>query len=1115
MKRIILVSFIFCLLASGFASATVYTVDRTDGGSAGAGTVGSLRYCIDQAQGSAGPHTINFSIPGAAPFIINITGEYSLGNQAITIDATTQPGYVAGTPVVIIRGNTGIDGFNIYNNTITIRGLIFQSLRNAIILNGGTAHVISGCWFGLDQTGNTKAGVALNLCGVRFNNDDIQNVVIGNNTAAGRNVFSGCLNSNDGTKQGAIRLGQRNYGTVIEGNIIGLNASGTSAANVGNGSGFPLYQHGIYMPGNGSGTRVRIRNNVISNNTGNGIWIEGGYQGTVITGNMIGTDITGMLPLGNKAAGLRVDGNNSGGSHFIGVDESLSVGAGNANRNIISGNGGADDSRNCRAGAWGPAPCNSGYLAGCGGDGSGCPQRYDGTLQCGIYFLNVNNTVIANNFVGTDATGNATIFPTTLNPYNGLGNLYAGIKIEGNSNGNTIGGAAATGNVIAGNGFDPFVTSGSTTPYLGHGIQLNHNSVRTTTITYNFVGVGINGTSKIGNRQDGISILGSKNNTIRFNTIGNNAWGLFLQSDFNGTGQTNMPSGNNISDNFIGTTSAGLNMGNGIRTTAGGDPVTDADGGGIGVQHGSYSNTFSNNTIRFNRNGVNLRSSGNGGPPYQNTFSSNTITNNVNVGIRLAEGSGINTNVVAPAGANTLSGNTISSNGTFGIELSNAHHTRIYSNTIASNTSDGINIHSASTNNLIGGTAVQGNTISNNGGNGINITNPNAATTNNNAIHNNSFSCNALRGIELNGAGNDNYARPQIVDNGNGTFNVTGGNYIELYLRDNCYNCSTPEKVQGLTLVLAQNAPITNFTPAAGRTIADYTATTSSAAPGTGHNTSEFSQWVVPTPTPGSNSPICSGNTINLTASNVSSATYYWTGPSFTSTTQNPTRAAATVAMAGTYEVRAIIAGCTSTVAPVVVVVNETPGTPAPTSNSPVCTGGTISLNAGVVAGANSYNWTGPGGYTATGQTPNRTSATTAMAGSYTVIAVSAANCSSQPGSVTVAVNNTPPTPTTGSNTPVCTGNPINLTANSAGATSYSWTGPAGFTSTEQNPVRINSTTLMAGTYEVRAIAPGCTSAVAQTIVVVNTTPGNPNASSNTPVCTGATLQLNAASAGA
>lgn len=80
-------------------------------------------------------------------------------------------------------------------------------------------------------------------------------------------------------------------------------------------------------------------------------------------------------------------------------------------------------------------------------------------------------------------------------------------------------------------------------------------------------------------------------------------------------------------------------------------------------------------------------------------------------------------------------------------------------------------------------------------------------------------------------------------------------------------------------------------------------------------------------PTAGSNSPVTEGNPIDLTATTVPGATYEWSGPlGYTSSLQNPSIAASTVPMSGTYTVTASQNGCTSPGDDVVVVVNP-PGT--------------------------------------------------------------------------------------------------------------------------------------------------------------------------------------------
>ena len=73
------------------------------------------------------------------------------------------------------------------------------------------------------------------------------------------------------------------------------------------------------------------------------------------------------------------------------------------------------------------------------------------------------------------------------------------------------------------------------------------------------------------------------------------------------------------------------------------------------------------------------------------------------------------------------------------------------------------------------------------------------------------------------------------------------------------------------------------------------------------------------------------------------------------------------------------------------------------------------------------------------------------------------------------------------SNSPVCPGGTINLFA--VGGASYSWSGPGGYTSTNQNPSRNNATAAQAGVYTVTVTnAAGCT-ATASTTVIVNAAP--------------------------
>jgi hypothetical protein len=97
-------------------------------------------------------------------------------------------------------------------------------------------------------------------------------------------------------------------------------------------------------------------------------------------------------------------------------------------------------------------------------------------------------------------------------------------------------------------------------------------------------------------------------------------------------------------------------------------------------------------------------------------------------------------------------------------------------------------------------------------------------------------------------------------------------------------------------------------------------------------------------------------------------------------------------------------------------------------------------------------------------------------------------------------------------NGPVCEGTSLDLVAATIVGATYNWTGPNGFTSTQQNPtVAGNAISAMSGNYSVTASVNGCTSAIETTTVIVNATPSALAPNSNGPVCEGASLDLSAA----
>ena len=110
------------------------------------------------------------------------------------------------------------------------------------------------------------------------------------------------------------------------------------------------------------------------------------------------------------------------------------------------------------------------------------------------------------------------------------------------------------------------------------------------------------------------------------------------------------------------------------------------------------------------------------------------------------------------------------------------------------------------------------------------------------------------------------------------------------------------------------------------------------------------------------------------------------------------------------------------------------------------------------------------------------------------------------------ALNITPcsgplPTATAGGAGSYCQGNDVNLTVSSDVGTSFVWSGPNGFNSTDQNPTLSNVTGLNAGTYlVVVSTGPGTCSNSSTVQISVTNTPSAPGATTNYSICNGAAV---------
>jgi len=119
-----------------------------------------------------------------------------------------------------------------------------------------------------------------------------------------------------------------------------------------------------------------------------------------------------------------------------------------------------------------------------------------------------------------------------------------------------------------------------------------------------------------------------------------------------------------------------------------------------------------------------------------------------------------------------------------------------------------------------------------------------------------------------------------------------------------------------------------------------------------------------------------------------------------------------------------------------------------------------------------SYNWTGPNSFNSTSQNATIPDATTAMAGTYTLIVTNSNGCTDS-DSVEVTVVPSPDADFYASDRTPCVNEAVNFTNNSTGTyTSWNWTFGDGGNSTVQNP---SHTYTKAGTYNVSlTISNGC-----------------------------------------
>jgi hypothetical protein len=428
-----------------WGSPSTFVVTRT--GDSGAG---SLRQAITDANNHSGADTVVFNIPNTDSGYNPSAGVWTIqpvsALPAIVDDGTLIDGATQALnqgdnnplgPEIEINGNNAVtEGINIEGSADnTIRGLAINRFINSgisIIGFGSDRNTVCGNYIGTDPAGstgfsNTPTGVVVrdgksNTIGGA--SSEMRNIVSGNRTgvsiASDRNQIVGNYIGTD--RSGTISIGNSLRGIIIMGafnivggsnaeerNVISANSYGVAISgmnarkNVVAGNFIGLEAFGSVILKNGRGIEILYgaaentvggttagAGNVISGSNESGILLEE-TSGNSIFGNLIGTDATGTVALGNHVGiSIRSDAKRN----FIG-------GPVEGEGNLISGNS-------------------------------------DKGIQ--IFRAGADSNVVQGNFIGTDIMG-------TVSIPNG-----DGVIINGSARFNRIGGSSeGEGNLISGN----------------------------------------------------------------------------------------------------------------------------------------------------------------------------------------------------------------------------------------------------------------------------------------------------------------------------------------------------------------------------------------------------------------------------------------------------------------------------------------------------------------------------------------------------------------------------------------------------------------------------------------------------------------------------------------
>ncbi len=546
----------------------------------------SLREAILAANVMPEPAKIRFNIGGGGTQTIQVASSLPAVGAPVTIDGTTQPGYVS-TPLIVLDGSLAAgpyaEGLVLVGGHTTVKALVIKNFSGSGIRSttiGG--NLIVGCYI-FDNALGSAGGPTTNG-GIWIQSGD-------GNTIGGPGY--GERNEISGNQGNGVSIASDN--NFVINNYIGTDAIG--AAALGNSA------NGIVVAGNDNsiGGLSDSTGNLISANGGDGVVVNGARN--KVQGNRIGTNATGNVAFGNTGNGVTING-----------DLNLVGGTTVQNRNVISGNG----AQGVRIQA-GSVLVQGNYIgtditgtSALGNQASGVYAFGMGSIQIGGSEPGAMNVISANQLFGIyveDDSSDVSVYGNRIGTnaagMSALGNVKGGVRVAGT---NHVIGASFEGgrNLISGNGGPGIaVLSGST------GIVIRNN----------YIGTDLPGTAALGNGT-GIEVglgAGDTSVTIGGSTIGEGN----LISGNEGDGLL-LYRGATVIGNRIGLSTTEIQLGNGGNGILIKGPDNFIDGTDM-------ANIIANNGL----NGVAVISESGGATG--NRILSNSIYDNDRLGIAIDE----------------------------------------------------------------------------------------------------------------------------------------------------------------------------------------------------------------------------------------------------------------------------------------------------------------------------------------------------------------------------------------------------------------------------------------------------------------------------------------------